>query len=186
MSKYGTRARGLHLVPVSDRSSQARSKIEEDVMNISESHSKNGTVVLIREPEMAKNGAFFEFAKKYQPCRILDLRTFPRLDFFAGSRVRTFKLFEELHIEYFDFFGRAAINPANCTNEATTLRIVELLNLFLTNQNECNGPTVLFFDNDSLLQECKKSLPNFLPKSPPSTKMNIAEYKSGFLSMCLR
>lgn len=155
-------------------------------MNLSGSPSKNGTVVLMREPEMTKSGAFFEFAKKYQPCRILDLRTFPRLDFFAGSRIRAFKLFEELHIEYLDFFGRAAINPTNCTNEATTLQIVELLNLFLTDQNENNGPTVLFFDNDSLLQECKKCLPNHLPKSLTTTKMNIAEYKSGFLSMCLR
>jgi hypothetical protein len=186
MSNYAPRIRGLQLVPTSNGSLQARSKIEEGRMNLSRSPSKNGTVVLMREPEMTKSGAFFEFAKKYQPCRILDLRTFPRLDFFAGSRIRTFKLFEELHIEYLDFFGRAAINPANCNNETTTLQIVELLNLFLTNQSEDNGPTVLFFDNDSLLQECKKSLPTSLPKTLHTTKMNIAEYKSGFLSMCLR
>ncbi|WP_434709515.1 hypothetical protein J3P75_05045 [Pseudomonas sp. R1-1] len=155
-------------------------------MKFSESPSTNGTVVLMREPEMTKSGAFFEFAKKYQPCRILDLRIFPRLDFFAGSRIRTFKLFEELHIEYLDFFGRAAINPNNSTNEATTAKIVEFLNLFLANQNENKGPTILFFDNDSLLQECKKRLPSCLPKTLPATKMNVAEYKSGFLSMCLR
>lgn len=186
MSNYAPSIRGLQLVPASDSSSQARSKIEEGGMNLSSFPSKKGTVVLMREPEMTKSGAFFEFAKKYRPCRILDLRTFPRLDFFAGSRIRAFKLFEELHIEYLDFFGRAAINPASCNNETTTLQIVELLNLFLTDQNQDNGPTVLFFDNDSLLQECKKCLPTSLPQSLPTTNMHIAEYKSGFLSMCLR
>lgn len=187
MSKHASKTSGLRLISTSKNSSYVRPEIEEDTMTeFSEITSTMSTVVLMREPEMTKSGAFSEFAKKYRPRRILDLRSFPRLDFFAGSRIRTFKLFEELHIEYLDFFGRENIKPSD-NNKATSLLILDFLGLFLADQKENDGPTVLFFDNDSLLQECKLSLPLTFQKSKNIVpRMNIAEYKSGFLSMYFR
>lgn len=187
MSKSSFQTNRLRLIPEPETSSHARSKIEEEIMsNISAAPAAMGTVVLMREPEMTKTGAFSEFAKRYRPCRVLDLRLFPRLDFFAGSRVRTFKLFEELHIEYLDFFGREAINP-NESNKEKALLILEFLKLFLSEPKENDGPIVLFFDNENLLLECKNFLPLAFSKIH-NTKINtnIAEYKSGFLSMNLR
>ncbi|MNY21991.1 hypothetical protein D3C86_1555760 [compost metagenome] len=187
MSKHASKTSGLRLIPTSNNSSYARPETEVDTMTeFSAITSTMSTVVLMREPEMTKNGAFSEFAKKYRPRRILDLRSFPRLDFFAGSRIRTFKLFDELHIEYLDFFGRENIAPSS-NNKATSLLIMDFLDFFLADQKENDGPTVLFFDNDNLLQECKLSLPSALENTKKMLpRMNIAEYKSGFLSIYFR
>lgn len=148
--------------------------------------SSKNLIVLMREPEMVKSGAFIEFAKRYRPCQILDLRLFPRLDFFAGSRIRTFKFFEELQIEYLDFFGREA-TTSNDSDIKKTLLILDFLHSLLIEPTHPKGPIILFFDNDNLLSECKKKLSSHINETYKTTiKADIGEYKSGFLSMQFR
>ncbi|WP_129441258.1 hypothetical protein [Pseudomonas sp. ACM7] len=174
----------LRLVASSKNATHAQSAIEETPMPVlSSTNSSMRTVVLMREVEIEKNGSFADFARKFRPRCILDFRFSPRLDFFAGSRVRAFKLFDELHVEYLDIFGRAGINT-NRSMEQMDDAFLKSLDHYLSNLETDGRPIILFFDNEDLLRQCKKILPYaFTAPNTHHTQLNITEYKSGFLSV---
>lgn len=174
----------LRLVTSSASPIGAQSAIEENPMSIlSATKLPMRTVVLMREVEIEETGSFVNFARKFHPRCILDFRFSPRLDFFAGSRIRTFKLFDELHVDYLDIFGRAGITTTKSIEQIDDTFASSLDN-YLSNIDIDGRPIILFFDNEDLLRQCKKILPYAL--STPSNhraSLNITEYKSGFLSV---
>ncbi len=154
---------------------------DKTMSNLTSVNTTDRIIVLMRESELQKKGAFAEFAKKYRPLCMLDMRTAPRLDLFAGSRLLAFKLFDEMKMSYFDFFGRAGIySKENIDNLSSHL--AEALNSFDQDSDTKNRPLVLFFDNDELLKQCKTEIDGALIKCLKSSILNIAEYRSGFLS----
>jgi hypothetical protein len=176
------RKHGNLYIVASPRSEIARSVVEEKAMpHISSTKTTDPVIVFMRESELQKKGAFTEFAKRYNPQCVLDMRTAPRLDLFAGSRLLAFKLFKEMHMEYFDFFGRVGIySKENIVN--LNAHLTEALIAFHPKVKYSNRPLVLFFDNDELLKNCKNEIPNIFLKHFDSSTINIAEYKSGFLA----
>lgn len=171
----------LHLI-VNSYSESARPALEEKMMQpLSSMNTADRVIVFMRESELQKKGAFAEFAKKYSPRCVVDMRTAPRLDLFAGTRLLAFKLFNEMQMDYFDFFGRAGIySKENIEN--LSIHLAEALKSFEMRPDSSHRPLVLFFDNDELLKRCKLEIDGALVKCFRSSSINIAEYKSGFLS----
>jgi len=145
-------------------------------------HMNNNFVVFMRDVELSKKGAFQEFAKRYNPKCIIDIRIAPRLDAFANSRTQAFKLFEDLHVEYLDFLGRAGINSSNDIRNIETPLLESICELLLDHRSPPR-PVVLFFDSDNLMTECKRMLPHAGSCSANQLKdLKIADYRFGLLS----
>lgn len=148
---------------------------------ISSTKTTEPVIVFMRESELQKKGAFAEFARRYHPQCVLDMRTAPRLDLFAGSRLLAFKLFEEMQMEYFDFFGRAGIYAKENIVDLNA-HLSNALIAFHAKIKHNNRPLVLFFDSDDLLKICRNDVPNIFLKHLNLKTVNIAEYRSGFLA----
>lgn len=149
-----------------------------------QSKSFNGnTLIFMSENETSKKNAFLQFSRNYNPGCILDLRVTPRLDVFYGSRKISFSTFNELNIEYFDFFGRVGISSKNQLSEIE-FYFVEACIYFLSSERYNSRPVVLFFDDDEVMSECFKYLSSsFYLHLLPTRTLNIAEFKSGLLKV---
>lgn len=155
--------------------------VEENAM-LTQSLNTEGrsVIVLMRASDLENRGAFSAFAKKYNPRCILDMRIAPRLDFFASTRVMAFKLFEDMHMDYFDFFGRIGVeSKKNIVNfKDSVLEIIIMLRE--STEEYDNRPFVLFFDSEELFIDCRKQLTSTLALQK-NTSTVLAQYKSGLL-----
>ena len=149
-----------------------------------QSKSFNGnTLIFMKESEVTKTNSFLQFSKAYDPGCILDLRIAPRLDVFYGSRKLSFSSFQELNIEYFDFFGRVGIDSKDKIPEIE-FHFIEACIYLLSSDRYKLRPIVLFFDSDEILCECSKHLNNsFFLNLFPTKVLNIAEFRSGLLKV---
>ena len=142
----------------------------------------NSTLIFVRESDFAKSGSFIDFAKRYRPSCFFDLRFSPRLDFFAGSRLLTFRLFDELSIDYFDLSGSIG-NGCKSTLLSDFLELLSDPGIYTFRGSDSPPKTaIILFDDELLLREWKINLPNSFQHSHRRA-VNIAEYKSGFLSL---
>ncbi|MDU9413202.1 hypothetical protein [Pseudomonas sp. zfem005] len=149
--------------------------------------TKNGlgvnALVFMMESETSKKDSFLQFSKIYNPGCILDLRMAPRLDVFYGSRKLSFISFEELNIEYFDFFGRIGVNSQEQLSRME-FYFVEACVYLLSSKRYHSRPVVLFFDDDEVMQECYGYLNNsFNLHLLPVSVLSVAEFKSGLLNV---
>ncbi len=176
----------LRLITPVNETSYFQSDCEERKMFSTYNKKQNiETLILLRESEISKKGTFNTFAKRFRPSYVIDLRSVPRLDLLAGSRALAFRLFEELDIEYFDFFGRLEIGFHDNLEEIEN-HLIKSFHSICKKQKNVQRPLVLFFDNESLLQNFRQTLPQTLISNSNSLNrcsFSITEYKSGFLSV---
>jgi hypothetical protein len=94
-----------------------------------------------------------EFAKiigELTPHWVFDIRTVPRLDTIAASRLSAFQMFQRAKVSYVDLFGQLGIrsyrsadsNPAVWGNAVTQL----------LQASERKGPYLFLFDDESLFR----------------------------------
>jgi hypothetical protein len=150
-------------------------------MNTQNAVLGGNTLVFMRESEVNKRNSFLHFSSSYDPGCILDLRVAPRLDVFYGSRQLSFRLFQKLNIEYFDFFGRVGVVSRENISDIE-FSFIEACIYLLSTYHYSSRPIVLFFDNDEVLSACSRYLQNsFYLKLLPAKTLNMAEFKSGLL-----
>ncbi len=138
--------------------------------------------ILINESDVSKNGEFVRFINMYRPKLILDLRISPRLDFVAGSRQKTFQMFDRYSIQYVDVFGRLGVYSRE---EFFSLKNTDsdFLPSSVIDDEGGFGPIVFLFDDKNILNRCqvffRRDIKMYMQEK---SRPNVSRFRCGFLS----
>lgn len=139
-------------------------------------------LVLMNESDVSKTGEFLRFLDSYRPKLILDLRISPRLDFVAGSRVRTFRAFGEFSVQYIDVLGRLGVYSREDFLSLKNNSSGMLDSLVHSDEND-DRPMVCLFDDTEVFKRCRKIFKDDIQtyvqeRSSPS----VSWFRSGLLT----
>ena len=103
---------------------------------------------------------FFSVIDRCRSSWIIDVRAVPRFDIITTSRRSAFKLFQMTDATYIDLFGRLGIQSYRSEESDPTkwgMAIRDLLK-----EAKRKGPYVFLFDNQELLRDAHRVLPDML------------------------
>lgn len=146
---------------------------------LEENQPSTNTVIFMKDTDILNKKTFSTFAKKFNPACLFDFRIAPRLDTFANTRLLAFRLFKDLEMEYFDFLGRAGVTALDEFKDMEN-PLAKSLDELWHSPNADTRPIIFFFDSESLLLECRRTMPRL--NQHFGGKLKVADYRSGFLS----
>ncbi len=103
---------------------------------------------------------FAQIVGDYTPRWIFDVRTVPRLDTIAASRISAFKLFEKSKINYVDLFGRLGIKSYRSVESNPALWASAVFDLL--EKSERKGPYLFLFDDEQMMRCADNVLPEIM------------------------
>ncbi|HEY4369682.1 MAG TPA: hypothetical protein VGN07_20780 [Steroidobacteraceae bacterium] len=160
-------ARPAHLKLVSTKDADEhidvdRRSVEQSGHQLSFPYPDSDTTYLLFLDEVDKP-AFKRMATLLAPQWIFDVRTVPRLDMIASSRISAFALFEQLRASYIDVFGRLNVKSYRSVESNPAFWCETVTEILCASKRK--GPYFFLFDDLPLLEISSKVLASALSAS---------------------
>lgn len=118
------------------------------------------SAVLFVHLDTIEKDEFQQILGAYTPRWIIDVRTVPRLDTIATSRLSAFSLFEKSKAYYVDLFGRLGIKSYRVAESNPAFWSSAVFDLLKNSDRK--GPYLFLFDDEQLLQAADEILPKVI------------------------